>query len=156
MRKLLFLILLAAFYSCKTNKPVSTATTSTVIIERQIDTVLFTKPDSSSIIALIRCDSLGNAYLSEIKELKIGRSTIPEVQVKDNYIYLKCRVDSMSVYQAFYKRYESTKDTASTVITIYKDKPATAFQKLSNGLLLLFIGASISIGLYLYFRKRWA
>lgn len=156
MRYLLFILALTVIWSCKSSKPITTTTTSTIIVERQIDTILFTKPDSSSIIALIRCDSLGNAYLSEIKELKIGRSTTPEVRVKDNYIYLKCRVDSMAVFQSYFKRFESSKDTNSTVITVYKDKPKSAFQKLANGLLLFFIGASLVAGLYLFYRKRWA
>lgn len=156
MRYLLFILALIVICSCKSSKPITTTTTSTIIVERQIDTILFTKPDSSSIIALIRCDSLGNAYLSEIKELKIGRSTTPEVRVKDNYIYLKCRVDSMAVFQTYFKRFESAKDTTSTVITVYRDKPKSPFQKLANGLLLFFIGASLIAGLYLYFRKRWA
>lgn len=157
MKKLLFIFALVIICSCKSTKPVTTGvTTTTTIIEKQLDTVLFTKPDSSSIIALIKCDSLGNAYLSEIKELKIGRVTSPEIKIRNNYIYLKCKVDSMAVYNSLYKRYESIRDTSSTVITVYKNKPKSAFQNFSNGLLILILLSGLITGLIYYFKHKWA
>lgn len=156
MRKILLFLVLALLVSCKTNKPIITGNTSTIIIQKQLDTVLFTRPDSSSIFALIRCDSLGNAYLSEIRELKIGRATTPEVKIKNNFIYLKCKVDSMAVYNTIYKRYDSVRDTSSTIITVYQDKPKSALQKFSNGLLILILLTGLLVGLYYYLRRKWA
>lgn len=155
MKRLLFIILLLSFWSCKTNKPLVTGTTTKVIIEKQMDTVLFSRPDSATILALIKCDSAGNAYLSQILELELGKSVKPEIIVKENTIRLNCIVDSMAVYARMYKRFESKKDTTSTVITIYRDKPKSAARKFLNGMLLIFIGASLTVAGFIYYKRRW-
>jgi len=75
----------------------------------------YTKPDSASIKALMACDSLGNVYIKQIASLQTGHSVKPSVSIQDNYIYLKCDVDSLAVYNKWLRFYDTTSDTASSI-----------------------------------------
>ncbi|MPL77602.1 hypothetical protein SDC9_23459 [bioreactor metagenome] len=153
MKKIFFLLLLLALVSCKGNRSLTSAVSRNVVIEKQFDTVLFTLPDSASIVALIRCDSLGNAYLSEIAKLKTGRAVRPSLTVKDNKAIFDCKVDSMAVYLNMYRRFESQTDTTS-VIRFIEKKPGL-LERFVDGFLLISLGALVgSIILLLLWRKK--
>jgi hypothetical protein len=157
MKKVFLLLALVALIGCRSNKPVTSTTTKVIVSERQIDTVLFTRPDSASIVALIRCDSLGNAYLSEIQKLQSGKAVKPSLSVKDNKAFFDCKVDSMAVFLKLYRKYESVSDTSSTVVTIYKDREKGFLEKAIDTTLLLLGGISVGALLFVFlFRKKWA
>jgi hypothetical protein len=114
---------------------------------------LFTLPDSASIVALIRCDSLGNAYLSEIEKLKTGRAVRPSLTVKDNKAIFDCKVDSMAVYLKMYRRFESQTDTTS--VKRYVEKKPGLLERFVDGFLLVsLVGLVGSIILLLLWRKK--
>lgn len=155
MKKLFIIFSILALVSCKSTKPVITGSSSTIVIEKQWDTVVYTRPDSSQLMAIIKCDSLGKVYLSEIIRLKTSSTIKPEIKVKENILTLNCIVDSLAVYVRMQKKYEKLQDTSSTVITVYRDKPKTAAHYF-NGLLLFLLGAAIALGGYFYYLKKWA
>lgn len=155
MKKLcLILIISFGFYSCHPGKRLSSSHHETRVSEQQIDTVLYSVPDSASITALLRCDSLGNAYLAEITQLKTGRSTRPEIRIRDNYIHLKCQVDSMAVYMKMYRQFRSTSDSSATVVTVYKDKPKGKFEAFLDKAIYLLIGTLAGAFLFLIFFRK--
>ena len=63
--------------------------------------------DSASIKALLECNEKGEVQIKEIAELKAGLSVKPKMKLVDNYIYLKCEVDSFRVYQIIKNRFDT-------------------------------------------------
>ncbi len=60
---------------CRSSKPIvleRLQVDSIVVVEKIRDTTVSIESDSSMIKALVRCDSLGEAYISEIVELRGG------------------------------------------------------------------------------------
>lgn len=117
----------------------------------------YTKPDSASIKALMACDSLGNVYIRTIADLQMGHNVKPSIQVKDNYIYLKCNVDSLAVYEKWLRFYNSTSDTVTQVQYL----PGTVtnelkwYQKLLIKLGWLFCG-SVLLGIaYIVYKLKF-
>jgi|GEM_PF-1779263 len=156
MRTFVILFMVLSFTACKTNRTSTASHTAISRTEIQIDTLVFTRPDSASIIALIRCDSLGNAYLSEITRLQTGRSVKPSLSVKNNLAYFDCKVDSMAVYMKLFRRFESVSDTTATVVTVYKDRQKGRLEKFIDSVFLLSIGSAIGALVFLFlFRKKW-
>lgn len=89
------------------------------------DTTVFTRTDSAAIIALVKCDSAGNAYLNTIATMN-GRITKPEIHIRDNYITAECKVDSEGVYLRWKEKFIN--DSIRTVVTEYISKPFTWWQ----------------------------
>ncbi len=75
----------------------------------------YTEPDSASIIALVACDSTGKIYLKTIEQLKAGNNVKPEIKIRDNYITLKCVVDSAQVWVKWDRFSTKVSDTVRTV-----------------------------------------
>lgn len=94
--------------------PISTSSSSASTVssggERQEG---YTKPDSASIKALLYCDSIGNVQMRYIAKLESGRNVKPEMKIKDNYIYLKCTVDSAEVWNKWSRFREQKSDTVT-------------------------------------------
>ncbi len=61
------------------------------------DTVVSIKPDSSSVEALLECDSLGNVRIVEITSLQ-GEIVKLETQLKNNRLNAKAKTDTVKVY----------------------------------------------------------
>ena len=155
MKKLILILIISfGFYSCHPGKRISSAHRETIVSEQQIDTVLYTVPDSASITALLKCDSLGNAYLAEITQLRSGRSTRPEIRVRDNYVHLKCQVDSMAVYAKLYRKFTSATDSSATIVTVYKDKQKGKFEAFLDKAIFLLVGTVAGAFLFLIFFRK--
>ncbi|MHC1773852.1 MAG: hypothetical protein AB9834_00425 [Lentimicrobium sp.] len=150
----LLIIISYGLISCHTGKQSTALSTKTTITERQTDTVLHSLPDSAILTALLKCDSLGNAYLEEIIQLKTGRATRPEVRVKDNFIYLKCRVDSMAVYVSMHRQFKATSDTTSTVVTVFKERQKGKLETFLDRAIILLVGSILgALILFIWFRN---
>lgn len=145
MRKIVFFILLVGLFACKPSKDVSSVSSKLVIIEKQIDTVLYSRPDSSGLVALLKCDSLGNAYLAEIMSLKTGKASRSEISLKNNVITLDCKVDSMAVYLKMWKQNNTLVDSTATIVTLYKDRPKTKFEALLDKSILILLLTSFLV-----------
>jgi hypothetical protein len=153
-KKLILLIALLALVSCRSTKPTSSGVSKSVVSESSKDTVMFTQPDSATLTALLKCDSLGNAYLAEITHLKTGRATSPQIRVKDNFIYLKCRIDSMAVYVSMHRQFKTTSDTTSTVVTVFKERQKGKLETFLDRAIILLVGSILgALILFIWFRK---
>lgn len=107
-------IILAA--GCKTPEPVIIRDVHyEKIIETVRDTFIDIKRDTATIKALMKCDSLGNVYIEQISELKLGNKVKPEIQIIDNIITLDCIVDSISIYLMWKERYIEKADSTTVV-----------------------------------------
>lgn len=109
--------------SCRTPRhtvqpvlPSATSSSSTnTIITGGTQQQGYTKPDSASIKALMACDSLGNVYIRQIASLQMGLNVKPSVTVKDNYVYLQCKIDSMAVFNKWLTYHQVQSDTVTEV-----------------------------------------
>lgn len=118
---ILLAVLLTLVASCRVNKPqpkppvVQTTTATHTEASGGTDKVGYTKPDSSLTRALIECDSLGNAYIKMITELRSGETVSSSVSMDDhNTITLRCNVDSAAVWMRWNRFSTSTADTNTT------------------------------------------
>ncbi len=142
MKTLLYLIFLAIFLTgCTVKKKIAekstyeiSSDTNTYVshVEKEYyrDTVIILAADTSSIKALIECDSLGNAYIKRIEELQTTNSNLrPQIQIQDNFIYLDCIIDSTAIYLKIRERYEKDSISNNTWVeekqTYTKEKTVT-------------------------------
>lgn len=117
---------------CKTNVPSHekiyiTKMDSILVKETISDTVIKIKADSSSILALLECDSLGKVRLREILSLKAsGRISPPMLRVKNNVMYVQAKIDTMSIYLSMKNRVEkhvaNNTNSNTKICTIYKQR----------------------------------
>lgn len=124
---LLISLLAIASSSCITKKrcneryPCSESTisnTNTSVIETLRDTVFYSKPDTGMVIAMLRCDSLGNVYVSRIIALEGALdSQDPTIDISDNILKVMMPVDSFAIYAKLKDRYTVTsKSELKTIV----------------------------------------
>ena len=124
---------------------------TTIITEREYirDTVIHLKPDTSLIRALIECDSVGRARLTEISTLRRSASLTQSLNLDDHgTLTATAAIDSMGIYLTYKERYRntSTKSTSTSTETIIKEVNILHWwQKI-----LIAIGAASMIGIALY------
>lgn len=93
MKKLfIFLIIIFTFSSCTLTKPFIDSTHDSIYIETYKDTTIYLN-DSTYFHAYLKCDSLNNIMLSELSQTS-GSLIEQEVIYKNNYIYIRNRLDS--------------------------------------------------------------
>lgn len=62
--------------------------------------------DSTAIMALLECDSLGMIRVKSVEDYYAGRLVqVPEILIRDNYITAKCRIDSGAVMMKLLEKY---------------------------------------------------
>lgn len=88
----------------------------TVYIPR--DTTFILPADSCLIQALIECDSMGLARISEILKLKNGIRVTQQVDLKDNILIVQAFVDTASIVARWMERQVTVKE--EKVVTIEK------------------------------------
>lgn len=72
---------------------------STIVQERERDTIVYAPADQSMIRALLECDSLGQVHLNRLLEYQSGERLKPPIlEVKDNVLTAKATIDSMAIY----------------------------------------------------------
>lgn len=124
-----------------------TLTDSIVIHEVIRDTVVTVSEDSSLIRALIECDSMGRARLSQLIEYRSGeRISPPSIDITDNILTAKSKVDSVSIYLELRDRYkENFRNTQETVFI--ETNKVTGWQKIrmrfGETFMLLIIAATV-------------
>lgn len=103
--------------SCRTPEPVIIRDVRVEkVTETLRDTFVAVLPDSASLQALLKCDSLGNVYLDQITELELGKNVKPKIKLVNNTITLDCIVDSMAVYISWKERYTAVSDSVTTIL----------------------------------------
>lgn len=104
--------------SCRGPRVLESVKTDSVYTERVVtlrDTTVVVERDSSYLQALIECDSLGNAYLKQILQIKEGnRARVPVISIEPiptgNVLNVECECDSLGIYLAMYKIKESERE----------------------------------------------
>lgn len=119
--KQLTLIFAVFLMGCKATQPIiieNRTTDSVFVKEVTRDTIIKLERDSSTLKALVECDSMGNAYIKRILELENGnRLTAPSITITDNVLNATAKVDSQAIYLALKDTYTvETKETIKTQI----------------------------------------
>ncbi len=119
--------------SCKAKKEVNriTIVRTEKVLETVRDTVVNVQADSASIKALLECDSVGNVLLKRIAEYEAGKHVNPpKLDIRDNVLTAKVKVDSFGIYMTFLERYvERTDFTESREKEIVYVNRLTGWQK---------------------------
>lgn len=116
----------------------STDTVTTITVTETLhDTIITVRSDTSMIQALIECDSTGQAYLSEIMQLKSAARLHQDIRLQANVLTATADIDSMSIYLTYKDRYRTTETTRTETNTVtVTTNILKSWQKL-----LMFIGA---------------
>ncbi len=121
--------------SCKTKKEVSSTTLvrTETIREIERDTVVEIQPDSASLKALLECDSVGNVLLKQIAAYEAGKHVNPpQLDIRDNILTAKVKVDSFGIFMKFRERYVERIDYMESqekeTVTVYVNR-LTGWQK---------------------------
>lgn len=154
---LILISLMVMLIGCKVQEPITITNTK---VEKEYikitDTLVKTAPDSSSIAALLKCDSLGNVYLTQLNDVK-GRVTSQTVSLKDNKIIVDCKVDSMAVFVKMSKAYKTSSDTTTVKPPpeyIEVEKPLTWWAKTLRICGYLWIGSILLVIGYVFLKLR--
>lgn len=103
--------------SCRTPEPIIIRDVRVEKVTETVrDTVVNIMPDSASMQALLKCDSLGNVYLSQITEMELGKNVKPKIKLVNNTVTLDCIVDSMAVYLTWKERYTEVSDSTTMIL----------------------------------------
>lgn len=102
MNKLIILLFAFLFASCSMQKlcekcPKKTEVKDTTIYITKINTrvdSIYLPSDFATFEAWLKCDSIGNVYLSQINELQRQKVKVNTIY-KDNYIKVNCNTDSL-------------------------------------------------------------
>ena len=89
--------------------------------------------------ALVECDSTGQAYLRQIRQLKAGTQIRQTIHLEGGRLTATSAIDSMSIYLTYKERYQTTETTrteTNTVTVTVTTNILKSWQKL-----LIFIGA---------------
>ncbi len=154
-------ILLCSF-GCRSTKPIiveSHIRDSIYVKEVVRDTVVLIEPDSSLVRALIECDSLGKAYISQIIEFDHGDDIAPPIiYIEDNILTSKAIVDSMEIFLKLKDIYsERVIDKTSTKVVEVNN--LTTWQNMMCSLGHIALGAIMLFAIRLsvrLFRKRFS
>lgn len=156
-------MILLAFVSCKTQQtPVITNTDITERTEQDVlrDTIIREKPDSATITALFRCDSLNNVLLDEINTMQ-GDRIKPSINITKNddgsvNVDFNCKEDSLrleiQIRDKIIKELRSQKEQAP----VYIEKEGSAFLRNSGIALWVIIGLillAVIGGIFVKFAK---
>ena len=121
-------------------------------IEKIKDSIIYVPADSASIKALIECDSLGNAYIKEITELKSGKNVKPSFKLKDNILIMDCKIDSLAVYFAWKEQHiRNIRDSISVQTIVERVNELTKWQSTqiqAGRLLFIILIVVFAVGVY--------
>jgi len=113
--------------ACNRKFPVPEFNSDTLIIKETVikrDTVVYTEPDESMLLAWLECDSNFNVVLTRIDSIRQGK---PEIVIKwrEKYLEVTAKVDSMGVYLTWLERHKHEFESkAKTVVKEVKFVPS--------------------------------
>jgi len=117
------------------------------------DTTLVVKRDSSLLRALVECDSLGRARISELLQTQPGKRVAPPlVAINQNVLTATAQVDSFSIYMQLRDKYIEQKTTV-TVLRHVEVNRLTWWQTLWVGVGKILIGVIVLAVLIFLIRK---
>lgn len=145
---ILILMMLQTIYSCSTTAPAVQTIYSppeiiTEIRERVKDSLIYIPADTATFKALVRCDSLNQAYIQKLEEKPGIRSRIIYKQILDT-IYFRAEIDSAAIYIKWKERDTITTKTVNAHTII---QPEQNEQKGLSAIwhYIIYIGAFIAL-----------
>lgn len=169
MKKLLIILFTLMLVGCATQKHISSTETfhkkDTVTVEKieyVEKEIIKSVPDSASMQALLECDSLGQVYIKQLLDYQSGKYIKPKIKLVDNIIKVEAKVDSMSIYHEYYKKYNKEDSLSSVIQTLQKEEEIKADENVQKTKqlnaykwILISIGAILLIcfGIFLYIKK---
>lgn len=151
--KIFFMFLFyISFIACGGSKKILKPTQSTdrIITEKEIikDTIFYTKPDASTLQALIDCQN-GKAVIKEVIKSESGDFILqpPKIQFKDNILTVDCEAKAQKLLATWKEKHKQ--ETVTVTKTEYKEiqKKLTKWQTLSlwvgQIIITLFISACL-------------
>ena len=153
IESVLFLgILVLTVSACRTTREVRWTTTDSVKIVREIerDTMVVVTADSSWLKALLECDSTGQVIMKELIAYQTGKHVvIPEVDIKDNVLTTRVKVDSFGIFLKLRDKYEMlTEARVETIETVKEVNRLKGWQEICIVFGIIFI-----IQLIIYLKK---
>ena len=156
-------MILLAFIGCKSQQtPVITNTDITERTEQDVlrDTIIKEKPDSATITALFKCDSLNNVLLDEINTMH-GDRIKPSINITKNddgsvNVDFNCKEDSLQLEIQIRDKIIKELRSQKKQVPVYIEKEQSQFL-VNSGialwvLIVLFVIAAI-IGIVIKFAK---
>lgn len=123
---------------CMEKFPPSIVTEDSVTISEKIvykDSIITLPADSSWLTALLKCDSTGNVYLSQLLNYQSGNKVgVPVIKIRDNIIKVECQVDSLQIYLLLKEKYLTKVHKTTVKQTIHEN-----FWNVKNVLIILLI-----------------
>ncbi len=117
MKAIVVIMLTLLISSCVTHKrclykfppAISKSEVRNITVKETVrDTFIDVRSDSSSIAALLECDSLGQVRLKQLQDIKTGSKLKPPIlALNNNILAAKCEVDSYLVYLSLKDIYTS-------------------------------------------------
>jgi len=156
MRKLLIIVMIVFLMTgCRTPRQLPQSDRVITITNTIHDTVVKTKPDSAMIKAFLRCDSLGNVYVCNIESLQTSNKVKPTIEIRDNTITLKCKVDSQAVYIRWKETHVSDV-TQKTLPPVYIEKALSWWQTTeiwAGRIFLILLAIALAAGIVILILK---
>jgi FlaG/FlaF family flagellin (archaellin) len=146
----------AALVSCKTVHPVVTTNTVThdSIVEHVTYVPVNVSADSATLQALILCDSTGQAYLSELNQIK-GQNVNINTSLKQGRLSVSAKVDSFKIFNEIKERLQYH----SVIKVTEVEKVPVVVNKLKNWQKCLMVTGLAAIFLtvlaLLYNLRKW-
>ncbi len=118
MKKLLFILSLSALFACSSTRKFTQTThqkqTDSVFVTKlRVDTILKTLPDSSSIMALVKCQENGKAIVQMLQS-NTGKRINTIIKMKHDTILLQSRIDSAKIYFSYFQNNKYRLQTKTT------------------------------------------
>lgn len=127
----------------------SSVTTNESVQER--DSISYVLADSSMLKALLECNEFGQVVFKELQEYRNGKNVeVPVVNIEDNVLTVKCKVDSIAVFNHISKTFKNKVEYRDKEVEkIVRVNYLTGFQKAEikgfyiASILLLIVGSLI-------------
>ena len=141
---------------CKVKYLQPERTTETIVEYKEVirDTTIYIPADSSTVTALLECDSLNNVYIKSILQYQGEHSRIgfnANHAGKTLYITTDCICDSMGIYLTYKDIYHKEKVIEKEVVRVVEKKNCNVVRNILIG---VGIGLLVS-GLILLYKNKF-
>lgn len=160
----IWLILISGLFSCRSARvtPVIQETKSTLAVATESSETVtdYSKADSAVMVGALQVNDLGQVTL-QVTAYSPGDNVKPEIKIQDNYIYVKCRVDSAEIYRRYSKLFIQNTDTTSQTSFISapgvrntRSREAGFFHRALHTAGYLFLAQILILAGYFIFKLR--
>lgn len=165
LKHIIFIAILAMLASCRGSRvtPVlqQVHTTEVESRETQEQIIDYSRADSAEMVVALGVDDLGQVTLQSITDFYPGDNVKPEIKIRDNYIHVKCRVDSAEVYRRYSRLFIINADTSSRTsiisapgVSSTRSREAGFFHRTIHTAGYLFLAELLILAVYFILKLR--